>query len=122
MSMFGCDSTRFSYKDFYADIDAYNLSKLINRNTTLTEALYIYYTEGYKNRFKSFTSNRSKFGIGVVVGEYTSQAMYGPSIFGANDWPLTKGYDFSSEFRDAIKDVFTDILWQHVLEERERNK
>jgi len=122
MSMFGCDTTHFSYRDFYSDIDAYNISKLVNYNVTLTEALYMYYSEGYKNRFKSFIGERSKYSLNRIVGEYTSQSMYVPSVFGLNDWPLTKGYDFSSEFRKAIRDVFTDILWQHLLEEQERNK
>ena len=122
MSMFGCDTTRFSYADFYADVDAANISKLVNKNTTLMDALYAYYADGYKSRFKVFINNYSKNEIRAIVGMYTDKSMHVPSVFGWNDWPLTKGYNFSDDFRDAMRDAFTDILWEHVLAEEERNK
>lgn len=100
----------FGYDDFLADIDAYNIFKIMDNkimdNTfskSIAESVSIYYEEKYQSRCSLFCGDWDYEKIHSVVKEYVSM-------------PLVLG-DFmilNAEQKQAFADAFTDFLWEQI--------
>ena len=101
-------SHTFDMDDVYADLDAYNMYKLLKNGKTMEEALNNYYKDGYQKRYTEFTNNWSEAKVKDITYTYTKN-----KYKGVIRWPLFK-YDFKANQSKAARDAFAEF----VLERR----
>ncbi len=99
----------FSMPDMYADIDAYNIYKLLF-DYSIEDALQIYYQRGYNKRFSEFTNYWSKDMITELVSIYTN------NDYIIIQWPLLE-FNVKETHSKAACDAFVDFLMEKIKNE-----
>ncbi len=113
--------SRFPMNDLLADTDAFNISNKLG-TSSLVSAFSSYYSGGYDTRYKDFTVYRTKEEIRTDAGIYTDD------WFGLIRWPLfwddRTDVDNDGDLDEqiyvtdnqsyAVRDAFTDFIWNKV--------
>ncbi len=120
-NLFGGQNTTFSISNLFADTDAVNISKQLSLSS-LGSAFRSYYSDGeYKIRMIHFVqgitgdTTINKETLNSLVGTYTSK-YWAMGI----EWPLLRGANVSLNESIAIRDAFTDYIWDMVEMERKK--
>ncbi|MCR5592115.1 MAG: hypothetical protein K6F79_00005, partial [Saccharofermentans sp.] len=111
-SVFFENNTHFDMQDLYADVDAANISELINKKHCLYEALTKYYSDLYTKRIELFDTvvlkgklllySRESINTGGVVS-YTN----------LNVWPLLRYKDINGDIQYPTHHI-TSIQWNGI--------
>ena len=96
--------------DVLADTDAFNIYNKLGISI-LSNAFRTYYTSGNSTRYKDFTLNRDKESIRSLA------EIYALDRIGFIKWPLLDGVDVSYNQSMAVRDAYTDFIWNKVQNE-----
>jgi RHS repeat-associated protein len=106
-------NSTFPMNDLLADTDAFNIYNKLG-SSSLVNAFKTYYSGGNSTRYKDFTGNRDKEAIRSLAGTYTNDWLVWP----VTKWPLLNGVDVSDNQSKAVRDAFTDFIWNKVQGEK----
>ncbi len=102
-------NSTFPMNDLLADTDAFNIYNKLG-SSSLVNAFKTYYSGGNSTRYADFTGNRNKEAIRSLAGTYTDDWLVWP----VTKWPLLNGVDVSDNQSKAVRDAFTDFIWNKV--------
>ena len=115
----GKQSSTFSSPNLFADTDAVNISKQLGLSTIASTFRNYYSNGGSETRMIQFVqgitgdTTINKEALNSLVGVYTNK-YWAMGI----EWPLLRGEDISQSESVAIRDAFTDRIWDMIEMER----